>query len=407
MDEKQREQIALFRYGLIAPMLQGGVNDRTAYLGEAAGRVYQLPGHGDVEYSPKTIENWYRVYIEHGFDALKPKKRSDAGTSRVIDPGLRQRLIELREQQPDISVTLFYEKLCESGAVSNKQASYSSVYRLLKRLDMAGNRQRREPERKRFQFEKINQLWQADLCQGPYLRLGKRKAETHLFAFIDDASRLVPYAAFSTDQTFDSLKMVLKEALLRRGIPSVLYSDNGKIYRSQQLQWVCASLRIALVHTRPYDPAAKGKIERFFLTVRQRFIQALEQSALCSLDSLNSSFHAWLERDYNNKQHSAIAMSPMEFYLSQAHSLKMLDDPCMLEPLFLRREHRKVRHDATISIRNALYEAPARFIGQSVEVRFDPSDPSEAFIYENGSQAARMTPVNLLDNARVKRDASL
>ncbi len=341
MDEKQREQIALFRYGLIAPMLQGGVNDRTAYLAEAAGRVYQLPGRGDVEYSPKTIENWYRIYIERGFDGLKPKKRSDVGTS------------------------------------------------------------------KRFQFEKVNQLWQADLCQGPYLKLGKRKAETHLFAFIDDASRLVPYAAFSTDQTFDSLKTVLKEALLRRGIPSVLYSDNCKIYRSQQLQWVCASLGIALVHTRPYDPAAKGKIERFFLTVKQRFIQGIEQTSLCSLDSLNSSFHAWLERDYNHKPHSAIAMAPLDYYLSQVSSLKMLDDPSVLEPLFLRREHRKVRHDATISIRNALFEAPPRFIGQSVEVRFDPSDPSEVFIYENGSQAARMAPVNLLDNAHVKRDASL
>jgi transposase InsO family protein len=313
----------------------------------------------------------------------------------------------LREEKPDISVTLFYEKMFETGALSKQQASYSSVYRLLKRLDMAGNRQRKEPERKRFQFEKVNHLWQADLSQGPYLRLGKKKVETHLFAFIDDASRLVPYAAFSTDQTFDSLKTVFKEALLRRGVPSVLYSDNGKIYRSQQLQWVCASLGIALVHTRPYDPAAKGKIERFFLTVKQRFIQGIEQSALCSLDSLNNGFHAWLERDYNHKPHSAIAMAPLDFYLSQVSSLKMLDDPSMLEPLFLRREHRKVRHDATISIRNALFEAPPRFIGQSVEVRFDPSDLSEVFIYENGSQAARMAPVNLLDNALVKRDASL
>ena len=150
MDENQREQIALFRYGLIAPMLQGGVNDRTAYMAEVAGRVYHLPGHGDVEYSPRTIESWYRIYIARGFDGLKPKKRSDVGKCRVIHPELRQRLIELREENPDISVTLFHEKLLETGALSNKQASYSSVYRLLKRLDMAGNRQRKEPERKDF-----------------------------------------------------------------------------------------------------------------------------------------------------------------------------------------------------------------------------------------------------------------
>jgi hypothetical protein len=184
----------------------------------------------------------------------------------------------------------------------------------------------------------------------------------------------------------------------------MVYCDNGKIYRSQQLQWACASLGIALAHTKPYDAAAKGKIERYFGTVNKRFVAGLSASDLTSLDSLNRAFLLWLEQDYNTKLHSAINMSPLDYYLSQASLLKMVDDPTTLEPLFMRREHRKVRHDSTISVQNLLFEAPARFIGQSIEVRFEPSNMSEVFVYEDGKQQARLTPVNMLDNTGVKRE---
>jgi transposase len=213
MNETDREQMALFRYGLIAPILQGGVDNTRDYLAEVAGRVHQVPGSGQVEYSPKAIENWYRAYLAGGFDALKPRRRSDKGESRVISQELRQQLVQLREQQPDISVTLFYEKMLQQRVIPAGKVSYHSVYRLLKRLELVGQQQRKEPERKRFQYSKVNHLWQADFSQGPYLKIGNKKVETQLFAFLDDASRLVPYAQYTTDEKFDSLKLVLKQAL--------------------------------------------------------------------------------------------------------------------------------------------------------------------------------------------------
>ena len=103
MDENHREQVALFRYGLIAPILQGSVHDRATYIAEAAGRVHQVPGYGAVEYSPRTIELWHRRYIEGGFDSLKPGRRSDRGESRVISKELEQNLIGLRQQHRDVS----------------------------------------------------------------------------------------------------------------------------------------------------------------------------------------------------------------------------------------------------------------------------------------------------------------
>lgn len=406
MDEHDREEVALFRYGLIAPLLHGSVEDKADYLAEASNKVYQVPYYGSMEYSPKTIQAWLNVYQRDALDGLKPRRRSDKGKPRVIPLEARQKILELREGNTQVPVTVFYQQLVEKGVLKPQDVSYCSVYRFLKKLDLVGKRLRKEPERKRFALDKVNGLWQADLSYGPYLKLGRKKAATYLLAFLDDASRLVPFAGFCQDQSFDSLKMVFKEALCRRGIPEKVYTDNGKIYRSGQFQFVCASLGIALIHAKPYDAAAKGKIERFFLTVKERFYSVLAPESLTSIEALNKAFASWLEKDYNGKVHSATGMTPLDAYMSQASQVKALTDPASLDPLFLRRETRKVRHDSTITIGKKLFEVPPRYIGQSVEVRFEPHDLGEILIYENGAESARVKQVNLADNAKAKRDRS-
>lgn len=161
---------------------------------------------------------------------------------------------------------------------------------------------------------------------------------------------------------------------------------------------------IALIHAKPYDAAAKGKIERFFLTVKERFYSVLAPESLTSLEALNQAFAAWLEKDYNGRVHSAVGMTPLDAYMSQASQVRVLTDPASLDPLFLRRETRKVRHDSTITIGKRLFEVPPRYIGQSIEVRFESHDLSEVLVCENGAEVARVRPVNLADNAKVKRE---
>ena len=404
MNEHDREQVAVFRYGLIAPMLHGSVEDRGEYMAEASGKVYQVPYYGATEYSPKTIRAWLSAYQRDGLDGLKPRQRSDKGKPRVIPLEARQKILELREGNTQVPVTVFYQQLVEKDVLKPQDMSYCSVYRFLKKLDMVGKRLRKEPERKRFAVDTVNELWQADFSCGPYLKVGRKKVPTFLFAFLDDASRLVPFAGFMVDQSFDSLKVVFKEALCRRGIPKKVYTDNGKIYISQQFQWVCASLGIALIRTQPYDAAAKGKIERFFLTVKERCYSVLAPESLTSLEALNQAFAAWLEKDYNGRVHSAIGMTPLDAYMSQASQVKTLSDPASLDPLFLRRETRKVRHDSTITIDKRLFEVPPKYIGQSIEVRFEAHDLGEVLIYEDGAEIARVRQINLAENARVKRD---
>jgi transposase InsO family protein len=108
--------------------------------------------------------------------------------------------------------------------------------------------------RKRFAYKKVNLLWQGDLMYSVYLKDGKKKRQTYLIAFIDDATRVITGAQFSFSQNFEALRKVIVSALITRGLPSIIYVDNGKIYRSQRLQLGCATLGISLVNTKPYDP---------------------------------------------------------------------------------------------------------------------------------------------------------
>lgn len=402
MQEKDREKIALFRYGLIAPILNGQVESKRDYLAEICSRVHHVPYYGAREYKPKTIENWLGIYGKEGFDGLKPKQRSDKGKARSIPVDLKGTILELREQRRDLPVSMFYELLAQKGIIKICDFSYSTVYRLLKKHDLVGKEKRVEPERRRFAHDRVNILWQTDTWNGPYLKDGRKKKPTYLIAFIDDCSRIVPAARFSFTEKTEDLMRVFEEALLRRGLPRMVYADNGKIYRSDQFQLACATQGISLLHTRIQDPAAKGKIERFFGNVSQRFMPLYRQEQISSLDELNNFFWQWLEQEYHRKEHSALGMSPLDRYLSQMSTVKMVEDPAALKVLFLKREYRKVRHDGTISLKGRLFEVPPLFIGQRIELRHD-EELKQVDIFAEGKKIAAAKAVNLADNAHIKR----
>ena len=241
MTNADREQIALFRYGLIAPLLNDQVHSKQDYLAQSCGKVHEVPYYGRKEFAPKTLEGWLRDYRRGGFVALKPKGRSDHGVSRVISPELKEKMITLRNNNRDLSVVLFYEELVKKQILTPEQVSYHSVYRLLKAQQLLWPDDKASQERKRFSYDKVNTLWQGDMSIGPYLTISGRKLKTHLFAFIDDCSRLVPFAQFSFTEKFSPMKAVLKESILRRGIPKMIYVDNGKVYHARELHLACAA----------------------------------------------------------------------------------------------------------------------------------------------------------------------
>lgn len=404
MEEKERERVALFRYGLIAPILNGQVVSQKEYLEKVTVKKHQVPYYGEKEYTAKTLSCWLLVYRREGFEGLKPKKRSDLGQPRTLSLEQEEHLLALRKVERQMAVSVFYDRLIEKGEILPCDVSYTTVYRLLKRHELIGKATAKSPERKRFAYDKVNVLWQGDMSFGPYLTIEGKKVQTYLFAFIDDCSRVVPFAQFFLSEKTESLATVFKEALLRRGMPKIIYVDNGKIYRSDVFQVACATLGIVLTHTQPYDAASKGKIERFFGTVKTRFIPILKVQPATSLSELNRRFWQWLEEDYHRKNHHSLDMTPLDVYFSQSSSIRMLDDPAALEHLFLKRAIRKVRHDGTISVNNRLYEMPSKYISQRIEVRFNEEG---VYVYENGLPVDKAILVNFADNAHVKRERSL
>ncbi|MCK8824812.1 helix-turn-helix domain-containing protein [Fuchsiella alkaliacetigena] len=407
MTDNDREQIALFRFRLISPILNGQVENQSEYLATVSAKKYDVPYYGLKEYAPKTVYTWLRNYRRNGFDALKPKKRSDRGASRKITPELEEMLLSEREKFPQLSVSLFYDQLVAKDKLLPSQLSYSTVYRFFKREGLLTNSPRRELNRRRFAYDCVNALWQGDTMVGPYLKVDSKKIKTFLFAFIDDCSRVIPFAMFLVSEKFSSVAKVLSEAILRRGIPRLIYVDNGKVYRSDRLHFACAALGVTLIHTKPYDAASKGKIERFFLTVRKRFIPLLTDDDLSSLDALNQKFFRWLEEDYHRKFHSALEMTPLDKYMSQISKVKTFDDPEKMKMIFLKRAKRKVKHDATISVNCQLYEVPPTLIAKRIEVRFNPDTYEKIFIYDDGKCLGLAKPVVLSDNAYVKRKDSI
>jgi putative transposase len=400
MNEKVREQVALFRYGLIAPLLNGQV-DSKEYFSGLEGKVHSVPYYGERKIAEKTMKEWLLYYRRNGFESLKPKKRMDQGNSRRLSPDDQDLVLEIRKKSLHMPVSVFYEQLIERGEIQKNQISYSTIIRLLKKNNLVGKQIVTTPERKRFAHDKVNVLWQADLSHGPYVPINGKKEKTFLIAYIDDCSRLVPYAQFFTSEKFDGLRVVTKEALIRRGKPTIIYADNGKIYRSETLQYACAQLGITLAHTQPYDPRAKGKVERLFKTIQTRFYPLLQADPAHSLEELNERFWSWLEKDYHRRIHASLeGKTPHEVFHSQLEQLTFLEDPSLLETIFLKREHRKVKADGTITLNKQLYEVPSRFIGSSIDIRLDEQG---VYVFEDGKKVADAALVSMKDNAHVKR----
>lgn len=400
MTEKEREQVALFRYGIIAPLLNGQV-DSKQYFEELEEKVHSIPYYGERKIAVKTVKEWLLNYRRNGFDALKPKKRADRGNSRRLSPDDQDHILDIRKKFLHMPVSVFYEQLIRQGEINRNQISYSTINRLLKKHNLSGKILSAIPERKRFAHEKVNILWQADLSHGPYIKIKGKVKKTFLIAYIDDCSRLVPFAQFFTSEGFDGLRMVTKEALIRRGKPAIIYADNGKIYRSETLQYACAQLGITLTHTQPYDPQSKGKIERFFKTVQTRFYPLLKAEPVESLEELNERFWRWLEEDYHRREHASLdGKTPHEVFHSQLESITFLEDTSILDSIFMKREQRKVKADGTISLNKQLYEVPADFIGYSVDVRIDDTG---VYIFKDDKKVAEAKPVSMTDNAHVKR----
>lgn len=403
MDEKTRNELALFRFSLIAPLVNKTVTETAKdYLERVCAQPYQIPGMGLKELSPNTLKRWLSDYRRYGLEGLKRKPRNDRGLSRTLTAQMAQAIKEMKELNPHKTTTCIYHTLLVDGALGSPPVSLSTVQRFIGNLDIPIENL---VERKRFVFEFANECWQTDTLFGPFLVIDGKKKRTYLMLFLDDASRLLLHGEFFFEENTQNLQSVLKKAILKRGLPKKIFCDNGKVYDSLQLRLICASLGIILSHARPFSPASKGKVERMFRTIRMQFLESLELAEINSLEKLNAKFLTYAESTYNLRPHSSLeGLSPMERYLKNQDQLRFVSCPEKMEQVFLHEANRKVKKDATISLLNQVFEVPQSLIGLSVKVRFDPEDLGKIFI-QTGEPPELLTvyPVRPVDNSRIIR----
>jgi putative transposase len=403
MDSK-REKIALFRYGLIATLIleklpRGEMIRRARELAE---HEYDIPFSDRRHVSVETLLHWAARYRNGGLDALGPRPRSDRGKARVISPQLAQLIERLKRENPHRNGTTLLRELALVSEDGTAPLSESSLYRFLKKQGLTKRQLLAKSGYKKFEAEHANQIWQSDLMYGPWVeREGGGKRQCFLCAILDDASRLIPHAQFYPDQGLASLLDCLRQAIAARGVPVRLYVDNGKIYRSRQLERIGASVGILIVHTPPYQPEGRGKIERFFRTVREQFLASIGREHARTLQDLNTRFQVWLESVYHREKHGALETTPLQRWQRDIEHVRQLPPSTDLRRLFFYRVDRLVRRDSTFLIHRRFYEAPSHLAGRRVEVRFDPLDPIEMEIHFEGQMVSTALPVDAVVNAQL------
>jgi len=354
-----------------------------------------------LQFTWRTIQTWYSRYKKDGITSMKPKPRSDRGHARKVEPELVQEAIDqvLPHFRGTENIASIYRACIEKNLLQRERVAPNTFRRIVARYDMLKPASETE-SKARLAFSKAhaNQLWQADTMCGPYVSHKGKKLQAKLIAFVDDASRVCCHGQFFPAENTDTLLIALKSALYKRGVPECLYVDNGSIYASKELGQVCGRLGCVLSHAPVRDGAAKGKVERFFRTVRQSFLT--RQLDLSSIDALNRAFYQWVENEYNAKEHSTIGMKPVDRFGLDLSRVRHLPGDQVREELFFVEEPRKVRADNTFDLKKVRYEAPRDLRNRSIDVRFNRQAIDLVVVYFKGERMGEARPVDFVANDR-------
>jgi putative transposase len=403
-EEKKKNEIATFRFGVIAEFVTGVLftrGEKERLLGQKAARQYMIPHSNRSRVARETMLKWMRDYERGGreLSALTPRTRADKGGYRTLEPAIRLSVKEILKDSPAASVPALIRELKHRKVIpAETEINRATLYRYLngEKLRVVNDDAQ---DRRRFESEYSNQLWQSDVMHGPYVMVGGRKRKAYLLAFLDDHSRFILSASFALDETFKTFRGGLQGAIEKHGLPQRLYVDNGSCFRTVQLEQTLALLGVALSHSRPYTPQGRGKVERWFRTVRDQFL-AITLPAGITLADLNARFEVWLE-EYQRTVHGTTGSTPRDRYFASLQCTRPA--PQRLGEYFRVVERRQVKTDRSLQLRGRLYEAPVALIGRKIELRFHEESPEKVEIYFDAMSFGLATLLDPHINAKLGR----
>jgi putative transposase len=405
---EQARAIGLFRYQLIREPADPRLSSRARgrLVREIAAREHLDPAGRRRRISRDTLDRWIRAWRRGGFDALVPDPRQSS-------PRLPVEVIEM-------AVALKRENPARTAAqvrrILRAQMGWSPGERTLQRHfahdpqiaailgALAAGGPGSEAVFGRFEADRPNELWTGDALHGPVL--GGRK--TYLFAFLDDHSRAIVGHRFGFAEDTVRLAAALRPALGSRGVPDAVYVDNGSAFVDAWLLRACAKLGIRLVHSTPGRPQGRGKIERFFRTVRDQFLVEItgaperdpNRHPVADLDELNRLFTAWVETVYHRREHSETGAPPLARW--HAGGPFPLPAPAALAEAFLWEAHRTVTKTALVSLQGNTYQVDPLLVGHRVELVFDPFDLTTVAVRVRGIPAGTAIPHRIGRHSHVK-----
>lgn len=360
------QDIALFRYGIVRQVSDKSLtkSKRGAIVRQLASESHQTL-NGDMKtISRATIDRWIRMYRKGGFNALYP-------SIHIMEPKTPLSILELadtlRKEDPVRTAAHIAQliKTTNGWAPSprtlqrNFKAKGLTRSQLLKKVIAYG----------RFEANYQNELWVGDALHAPSIN-GRKVI---LFCYLDDYSRLVTGFKFTHTEDTLSGQYALRRGILSRGLPGTIYLDNGSPFVCKQLLRSLAVLGVKLVHSKPGRPEGRGKIERFFRTVRDQFLVEVAHSDISTIEMLDQYFQAWVEQVYHKRVHSETNYTPLSRFIDKDFKPN-IPDLGIVREAFLFSETRLVTKLATVSLFGNDYEVDQALTSRKVDLVFDPFD---------------------------------
>ncbi len=407
---QRREQVAEFRHSVVAELANPYLNhgELIAAIREKASRTYEVPFSKKTTITEGCIKKWLALYRRYGKAGLLPKVRADKGSSRVLPEPERDAFLEYLTDHPELTARAVYRILYDEGRIKTVISS-SSLSRLVQSAGLAREQRLRvkaQEQTRKFAFFYPLECVQADCMHGPMVPMPSGKdRKAILLAFIDDATRRIVYATFSTSERSLVFERGVKHILTTHGRIGRVYVDNGSTFVSNQTQRILDTLQVLLIHSKPARPQGRGKIERFFRTVREMFLRPLDEESIKSMEDLNARFRTWLESEYHRSPHRGLdGSTPLEAWIAKAKHIITIDPTVDLDEVFFHQITRKVHKDSTITVNGTLYEVPSVLIGRTVKLRFDPCIPNAPrYVSCDGIEHGQARVVDTYANTKVSR----
>ena len=407
---ERQQRISDFRYGVIAELVFSHIEaaERSKLIAQKAARAWTIPYSSRTTITASCIRKWVNAYQLQGRVALIPKIRKDTGVSRVLADADKEMILKLLEEKPQLCASVAVRVLQREGKLV-KNVSRSALSRFLL-ASGAGRDERARSKCKdqvlRYNFEMPLECVQVDAMHSflvPNHRGGLSKAI--LIAFIDDATRRIVYSRFCFTENSLEFERGIFHVLQAHGRIRRLYTDNGSTFVSDQTQGILDGLGIPLIHSRPGIPKGRGKIERFFRTVRTQFEAVLDEADIKGIHDLDQRWRTWLESEYHRTGHSGLGgQTPLEAWMAGTRHILRLDPTIDLHEAFCHQIERSVGTDATVSLNGVDFEVPSVLCKRRVKLRVNPQDDLPLVrVWFDGKDYGTARRVDEHSNARTKR----